>query len=192
MKKNDLGADLLKKLKNRRAVVGVLGLGYVGLPLALRFAQAGLPVIGFDIDAQKVARLRAGKSYINYIPDQAIRAGRAKGFEPTSDFARAAACDALIICVPTPLNRSREPDLSFVVNTAEAIAPYLKRGQLVSLESTTWPGTTEEVIQPIVEKRGLKVGRDLFLVFSPERQDPGNARFDTHNIPKLVGGVTEA
>src|SRR5690349_240988 len=192
MKKNDLAGAFVSKVNRRKAVVGVLGLGYVGLPLALRFAEAGLRVVGFDIDAKKVAKLRAGRSYINYIPDKAIRQGRAAGFEPSADFARAGECDALIICVPTPLNRSREPDLSYVINTAEAIAPYLKRGQLVSLESTTWPGTTEEVIQPIVEKRGLKVGRDLFLVFSPERQDPGNARFDTHNIPKLVGGVTEA
>ena len=192
MKKNDLAGAFASKVQRRKAVVGVLGLGYVGLPLALRFAEAGVKVIGFDIDAQKVAKLRAGKSYINYIPDKVIRRGRDKGFAPTGDFARAADCDALIICVPTPLNRSREPDLSYVINTAEAIAPYLKRGQLVSPESTTWPGTTEEVIQPIVEKRGLKVGRDVFLVFSPERQDPGNARFDTHNIPKLVGGVTQA
>jgi len=192
MKKNDLAAGFAVKLARRKAIVGVLGLGYVGLPLALRFAEAGLKVIGFDIDSKKVAKLRAGRSYINYIPDRAIRRGRAAGFEPTVDFSRARECDALIICVPTPLSRSREPDLSYVIATAEAIAPYLKRGQLVSLESTTWPGTTEEVIQPIVEKRGLKVGRDVFLVFSPERQDPGNAKFHTHNIPKLVGGVTPA
>ncbi len=192
MKKNDLAATLVSRLSRGKAVVGVLGLGYVGLPLALRFADAGLKVVGFDIDPKKVAALRTGRSYINYIPDRLIRAGRASGFEATGDFARARTADALIICVPTPLNRSREPDLSFVISTTEAIAPYLKRGQLVSLESTTWPGTTEEVIQPIVEKRGFKVGRDLFLVFSPERQDPGNAKFDTRNIPKLVGGVTPA
>ncbi len=192
MKKNNLAASFAAKLARRKAVVGVLGLGYVGLPLALRFAEAGVKVIGFDIDAKKVDKLGRGRSYINYIPDAAIRRGRARGFAPTGDFARAADCDALIICVPTPLNRSREPDLSYVINTAEAIAPYLKRGQLVSLESTTWPGTTEEVIQPIIEKRGLVIGRDVFLVFSPERQDPGNAKFDTHNIPKLVGGVTPA
>ena len=192
MKKNDLAVTLVSKLNRGKAVVGVLGLGYVGLPLALRFAEAGLKVIGFDIDPKKIAALRAGRSYINYIPDRMVRAGRSRGFEATADFSRARGCDALIICVPTPLNRTREPDLSYVVATAEAVAPYLKRGQLLSLESTTWPGTTEEVIQPIVEKRGFRVGRDLFLVFSPERQDPGNAKFDTRNIPKLVGGVTPA
>ncbi|MGH8481849.1 MAG: nucleotide sugar dehydrogenase [Nevskiaceae bacterium] len=191
-KKNDLVIAFTERVRRRKAVVGVLGLGYVGLPLALRFAEAGLKVVGFDIDAQKVAKLRGGRSYINYIPDRAIRRGRAAGFEPTADFARARECDALIVCVPTPLSRSREPDLSYVIGTAEAVAPHLRRGQLVSLESTTWPGTTEEVLQPMVEKRGLKVGRDVFLVFSPERQDPGNARFGTHNIPKLVGGVTPA
>jgi UDP-N-acetyl-D-glucosamine dehydrogenase len=189
-KKNDLVTVFTSKLGRRKAVVGVLGLGYVGLPLALRFAEAGLKVVGFDIDAQKIAKLRAGKSYINYIPARAIKQGRASGFEATADFSRARDCDALIICVPTPLSRSREPDLSYVVTTAEAVAPYLRRGQLLSLESTTWPGTTEEVLQPIVEKRGFKVGRDVFLVFSPERQDPGNAKFGTHNIPKVVGGVT--
>jgi UDP-N-acetyl-D-glucosamine dehydrogenase len=192
MKKNDLAGAFTAKVRRRKAVVGVLGLGYVGLPLGLRFAEAGLKVVGFDIDARKISRLKAGKSYINYIPDRAIKQGLKAGFEPTADFARARKCDALIICVPTPLNRSREPDLSYVVNTAEAIAPHLKRGQLVSLESTTWPGTTEEVVQPIVERGGLKVGRDLLLVFSPERQDPGNAKFGTHNIPKVVGGVTPA
>jgi UDP-N-acetyl-D-glucosamine dehydrogenase len=192
MKKNDLAATFIAKLSRGKAVVGVLGLGYVGLPLALRFAEAGLRVLGFDIDPKKIAALRAGRSYINYIPQRAIRQARAAGLEPTADFSRAREADALIICVPTPLNRSREPDLSYVIDTAEAIAPHLRRGQLVSLESTTWPGTTEEVIQPIVEKRGFKVGRDVFLVFSPERQDPGNAKFDTRSIPKLVGGVTPA
>jgi UDP-N-acetyl-D-glucosamine dehydrogenase len=192
MKKNKLAATALEKLRKREAVVGVLGLGYVGLPLALRFAEAGVRVIGFDIDPAKIRKLQAGRSYINYIPDRAIRRGREQGFEVTADFSRARRADALIICVPTPLNRTREPDLSFIVSTAAAIAPHLKRGQLVSLESTTWPGTTEEVVQPIIEKGGLKVGRDLFLVFSPERQDPGNPKFDTRNIPKLVGGVTPA
>jgi UDP-N-acetyl-D-glucosamine dehydrogenase len=192
MKKNELAASVLAKLRRRRAVIGVLGLGYVGLPLALRFADAGLKVIGFDIDAEKVRKLKAGRSYINYLPAAVVRQGLRQGFEATGDFARARQCDALVICVPTPLDRMREPDLGFVVGTAEAVAPYLRRGQLVSLESTTWPGTTEEVVQPILERGGLKVGRDLFLVFSPERQDPGNPKFDTRNIPKLVGGVTPA
>jgi len=192
MKKNKLAATALAKFQRRRAVVGVLGLGYVGLPLALRFAEAGVKAVGFDIDPGKIRKLKAGRSYINYIPGAAIRAGLRAGFEPTADFSRARRCDALIICVPTPLDRMREPDLSYVVNTAEAIAPHLRRGQLVSLESTTWPGTTEEVVQPILERRGFQVGRDLFLVFSPERQDPGNPKFDTRNIPKLVGGVTPA
>ena len=192
MKKNELAASARAKLERRRARIGVLGLGYVGLPLALRFAEAGLRTIGFDIDAGKIRKLAAGRSYINYIPAAAIRRGLKQGFEVTGDFSRARRCDALIICVPTPLDRMREPDLSFVVNTTEAIAPYLRRGQLVALESTTWPGTTEEIVQPILERRGLKVGRDLFLVFSPERQDPGNPKFDTRSIPKLVGGVTPA
>ena len=192
MKKNKLAVAAEGKFNSRKGVVGVLGLGYVGLPLALRFAEGGSRVIGFDIDPIKIKKLAAGRSYINYIPNKAIRAGTAAGFKATADFSQARHCDALIICVPTPLNRTREPDLSYVVDTAKAVAPYLKRGQLVSLESTTWPGTTEEVVQPIVEARGLKVGRDIFLVFSPERQDPGNPKFDTRNIPKLVGGVTEA
>jgi UDP-N-acetyl-D-glucosamine dehydrogenase len=190
MKKNKLAASALAKLQRRRAVVGVLGLGYVGLPLALRFAEAGVKAIGFDIDAAKIRKLKAGRSYINYIPGSMVREGLRRGFEATADFSRARRCDALIICVPTPLDRMREPDLSYVIKTAESIAPHLRRGQLVSLESTTWPGTTEEVVQPILERRGFKVGRDLFLVFSPERQDPGNPKFDTRNIPKLVGGVT--
>ena len=189
---NTLAAAQLGRFARRKAIVGVLGLGYVGLPLALRFAEGGTRVIGFDVDASKIRKLKAGKSYINYIPDRMIRDGRAAGFRATADFSQARKCDALIICVPTPLNKTREPDLSYVVNTAEAVAPYLRRGQLVSLESTTWPGTTEEVVQPIVERRGFVIGKDVFLVFSPERQDPGNPKFDTRNIPKLVGGVTPA
>ncbi|HUR40474.1 MAG TPA: nucleotide sugar dehydrogenase [Verrucomicrobiae bacterium] len=181
-----------ERIEGGRAVVGILGLGYVGLPLALRFAEAGHPVIGFDIDARKVAKLQRGHSYINYISGSDVRQARRRGFAATTDFAEAKRCDALLICVPTPLTRSREPDLGFVVRTAEAIAPYLRRGQIVALESTTWPGTTEEILQPIMERSGLRAGRDFFLVFSPERQDPGNAAFDTRSIPKIVGGVTPA
>ncbi len=185
-----MAQQAVARFNDRSAVIGVWGLGYVGLPLALRFTEAGLSVIGFDIDPVKAQKIKAGKSYINYIPDSAIRTATKAGFTATSDASLASKCDALIICVPTPLDRHRRPDLSYVVNTAKAMAPHLRRGQLVSLESTTWPGTTEEVVQPIVEAHGLKVGRDLFLAFSPERQDPGNPKFDTRNIPKLVGGVT--
>jgi UDP-N-acetyl-D-glucosamine dehydrogenase len=192
MKNNTLAQGAAAKFRDRRAVVGILGLGYVGLPLALRFAEAGVKVVGFDIDVTKVRRLEAGRSYINYIPDRDIRKAMAGGMTATTDFARARQADALILCVPTPLDRHREPDLSYVVDTTRAVVPHLRKGQLVSLESTTWPGTTEEVVQPILESTGLRVGRDLFLTYSPERQDPGNARFDTRNIPKLVGGVTAA
>ncbi|HZP12601.1 MAG TPA: nucleotide sugar dehydrogenase [Nevskiaceae bacterium] len=185
-----LAQQAVARFEDRSAVIGVWGLGYVGLPLALRFTEAGLKVIGFDIDPVKAQKIKAGKSYINYIPDSAIRTATKAGFTATSDASLTKKCDALIICVPTPLDKHRRPDLSYVVDTAKAMAPHLKRGQLVSLESTTWPGTTEEVVQPIVEAHGLEVGRDLFLAFSPERQDPGNPKFDTRNIPKLVGGVT--
>lgn len=175
-----------------RPHVGVIGLGYVGLPLALRFAEVGVRVTGFDVDPLKPQKLAAGESYINYIPAEAIRAATAADFTATTDFTRLGDCDALIICVPTPLGKHREPDLSYVEQTAEAIARTLRPGQLVSLESTTYPGTTDEVVQPILERGGLKAGIDFGLVFSPERQDPGNARFGTHNIPKLVGGLTPA
>jgi UDP-N-acetyl-D-glucosamine dehydrogenase len=182
----------LAKCRAREAVVGVLGLGYVGLPLALRFAEAGFRTIGFDIDPAKVEALNAGRTYIKTVGAERVRAGRAKGLRASADFALAAEADALIICVPTPLTRSREPDLSFVIGTMEAILPYLRPGQLVSLESTTYPGTTEEELRPRLERRGLRVGEDVFLVFSPEREDPGNARFNTRTIPKICGGSTPA
>lgn len=172
--------------------VGIIGLGYVGLPLALRFAEQGQRVTGFDVDPAKPEKLKRAESYINYIPGEAISAALAAGFDATTDFSRLSECDALIICVPTPLGKHREPDLSYVERSTEAIARCLRKGQLVSLESTTYPGTTEEVVQPILEATGLKAGQDFALVFSPERQDPGNTRFGTHNIPKLVGGVTPA
>jgi UDP-N-acetyl-D-glucosamine dehydrogenase len=189
-KPNPLVQRALDRFNDKSAVIGIFGLGYVGLPLALRFSESGLRVIGFDIDPAKSRKIKAGKSYINYIPDSAIRAATKAGFTATTDPSQVAECDAIIICVPTPLDPHRRPDLSYVINTARAMAPYLKRGQLVSLESTTWPGTTEEIVQPIVTQRGFTIGKDLFLVFSPERQDPGNPKFDTRNIPKLVGGTT--
>lgn len=184
--------QLLDRIERREALIGIIGLGYVGLPLALRFTQCGLKVLGFDVDPTKIDKLAAGQSYINYLPATQIAAATASGFSATTDFGRLDEPDALIICVPTPLDRHREPDLSYVLNTAKAIAARLRPGQIVSLESTTYPGTTEEDLKPVLEATGLKVGQDIFLTFSPERQDPGNTRFGTHDIPKIVGGCTPA
>lgn len=184
--------QLLDRLASRQAVVGILGLGYVGLPLMLRFADVGFRVLGIDIDRSKVDALNAGRSYIEHIRAESIAGARKKGFEATTDFSRAREADALIICVPTPLDAHREPDLSFVIGTTEAIVPHLRRGQIVSLESTTYPGTTEEELRPRIEKAGWKVGEDVFLVFSPEREDPGNPHFETRTIPKVCGGTTPA
>jgi UDP-N-acetyl-D-glucosamine dehydrogenase len=184
--------ELIDCLNGRRALIGILGLGYVGLPLMLRYSEVGYRVLGLDIDPAKVEALNAGRSYIEHISAKDIQAARAKGFEASTDFSRAAECDALILCVPTPLNKYREPDLSYVIDTTEAIVPYLRAGQVISLESTTWPGTTDEVLKPRVESTGLKVGEDIFLVFSPEREDPGNPDYSTRTIPKVLGGVTPA
>ncbi len=181
------------RLRARTATIGIIGLGYVGLPLARTFARRNLHVIGFDIDAEKVASLNEGTSYIRHIPGSAIAEIVDAGmFRATTDFAQMRSCDAVLICVPTPLTRHREPDLSYVVSTAEAIHPHLTSGQLVVLESTTYPGTTEEVLRPILELSGLKAGSDFFLAFSPEREDPGNQSFETATIPKVVGGEGEA
>lgn len=172
--------------------VGIVGLGYVGLPLALRFSEAGCAVLGFDIDDSKVSSLLAGRSYIRHIGDAALGLAREAGLDATSDFARVGEVDAILICVPTPLNRYREPDLGFVINTLESLLPHLRPGQLVSLESTTWPGTTEEILRPRLEAAGFVIGRDIHLVYSPEREDPGNQQFSTRTIPKVVGGSTAA
>jgi UDP-N-acetyl-D-glucosamine dehydrogenase len=185
-------AALLANVRDRSAVVGVIGLGYVGLPLALRFSEAGFRVLGFDTDPEKLKSLDAGKSYLRRFPDAAVRIARDSGFEPCAPGPRFAEADALIVCVPTPLDAYREPDLSFVVGTVDAFAPHLRPGQLVSLESTTWPGTTEEVVRPRIEARGLTVGEDVFLCFSPEREDPGNPRSVTRALPKVIGGATAA
>ena len=168
---------LLEKLNNRTAVIGIIGLGYVGLPLMLRYCEVGYKVIGFDIDIDKVQKLRRGISYIEHIPGLTIAKAVENGFEATTDFSCAAEADAIIICVPTPLNKYREPDLSFVLDTTDSLVPHLRTGQVISLESTTYPGTTEEELLPRVESGGLKVGQDVFLVFSPEREDPGNSEF---------------
>lgn len=184
-------ADLMGRIERRTARIGVVGLGYVGLPLALTFGERGFPVVGFDVDRSKIDRLAADESYLRHIPATRIREVRAdERFEATTEFDRLTSCDAILLCVPTPLNAAREPDLSYVVNTAEAVAKRLRPGQLVVLESTTYPGTTDEVVRPILERGGLKAGRDFFLAFSPEREDPGNPRFDTRSIPKVVGGHT--
>ncbi len=183
-------ARLIARLETRHAVIAVIGLGYVGLPLSLRYAEAGYTVLGIDIDSSKVAKLNDGESYIEHIAATTIAHARSRGFEATTDFARAAEADALIICVPTPLNAYREPDLSFVLATADALLPSIRAGQVVSLESTTYPGTTDEQLRPRLESRGLCVGDDVFLVFSPEREDPGNPHFQTRTIPKVCGGDT--
>ncbi len=183
--------DILQaKISQGQARVGIYGLGYVGLPLALRFAEVGLKVIGFDIDTAKVRKLDAGASYIERITATTIGRAKAQGFEATTDFIRTHEVDAIVICVPTPLNAHREPDLSFVVNTIEAALPYMRPGQLVSLESTTWPGTTEEVLAPRMRAHGLVPGENCALVFSPEREDPGNPDYGTKDIPKVIGGST--
>lgn len=185
--------ELIDRIESKQAVIGILGLGYVGLPLMLRFSAVGFKVLGFDIDPAKVAELNAGRSYIEHIKGEQLAEARARGFEATTDMARACEADALIICVPTPLNAHREPDLSFVINTVDAVTPHLRPGQVLSLESTTYPGTTEEELLPRIEKRpGLKVGDNAFLVFSPEREDPGNPNFETRTIPKVCGGHTPA
>ena len=172
--------------------IGIIGLGYVGIPLAIRISEVGLRVVGFDVDTDRVAGLNAGRSPIRHLPDAQIAGMRAAGFEATGDYARSAKCDALVICVPTPLDAFREPDLSFVEATMNSLAPHLRAGQLLSLESTTWPGTTEEVLKPYVDRAGLTVGEDFFLVYSPEREDPGNPDYTTRTIPKVVGGHTPA
>lgn len=182
----------ISRLERREARIGIIGLGYVGIPLALRFHEVGYSVLGFDIDEERVTALNAGETPIKHIPAKDIAAMRAGGFEATQDFARIPEVDAIIICVPTPLSRHREPDLSFIVDTMKAVTPHLRAGQLLSLESTTWPGTTEEVLRPFIDSRGFTIGEDFFLVYSPEREDPGNPNFSTHSIPKVVGGSSAA
>lgn len=182
----------IEKIESRQAVIGIVGLGYVGLPLMLRYQSVGLRVLGFDIDAEKTVKLNRGESYIEHIAAADIARARAEGFEATTDFARIGEADAVILCVPTPLNKYREPDMSFVINTTDAVKPYLRAGQVLSLESTTYPGTTEEELLPRAEENGLKVGEDIFLVYSPEREDPGNPNFETRTIPKVIGGHTAA
>lgn len=181
--------QLLEAFANKSAVIGVVGLGYVGVPLVLAAVRKGFKVLGFDIDAGRVAQLQRGESFIKHIAPAEITAAVKSGrFEPTADFDRMAEPDTILIAVPTPLNKYREPDMTYVISTAEAISKRLRKGQLVVLESTTYPGTTEEVMRPILERSGLKSGVDFYLAFSPEREDPGNEHFETATIPKVVGG----
>jgi UDP-N-acetyl-D-glucosamine dehydrogenase len=191
--------ELLKKIENKSAVVGIIGLGYVGLPLGLEFASKGFKVLGFDLDKAKIDYLNEGSSYIKHIDSKRVKdVVEKKSFFATADFSRLSEADAVIICVPTPLDEHREPDMTYVVNTAETIAKYLRKGQLVSLESTTYPGTTEEILLPMFEKAGERyggkkfvAGKDFYLSFSPEREDPNNPSYNTATIPKVVGGVTQ-
>jgi len=184
--------ELMMRIETGDAGIGVIGLGYVGLPLLLAFGQAGFRTIGYDIDQKKIELLLAGECYIRHIDASPLRPLLESGrLRPTADMAALAEADAIIICVPTPLTRQREPDLSYIERTVEALQPYLRRGQIVVLESTTWPGTTVEVVKPILARSGLVPGRDFFLAYSPEREDPGNERFNTRTIPKVVGGDGE-
>ena len=181
--------DLQEKIRSRKARVGVIGLGYVGLPLAVEFARAGLDVTGFDVDSGRVEDVNQGRSYIVDMSDGEMREILASGrLRATADFSHLADMDTINICVPTPLRKTKDPDLTYIVSAVRSIREHLRRGQLVILESTTYPGTTEEVVQPILEESGLRAGRDFYLAFSPERIDPGNPNFNTRNIPKVVGG----
>jgi UDP-N-acetyl-D-glucosamine dehydrogenase len=180
---------LIKRVIARDYTIGVIGLGYVGIPLALAACKAGFPVLGFDIDAPRVAQINRGESFIKHIPTAAIQeAIKDQRFMATTDFDRLGDADVIMIAVPTPLSKQREPDLSYILSTAESIAPRLRKGHLIVLESTTWPGTTDEELRPRLERSGLKSGQDFFLAFSPEREDPGNKQFSTSTIPKVVGG----
>jgi UDP-N-acetyl-D-glucosamine dehydrogenase len=183
--------EIINLIKNKSARVGVIGLGYVGLPLATEFASKGFNVTGFEVDTAKVAKLNAGESYIGDVKAKIINDTVAAGrLTATTDFDQLRECDAIVICVPTPLRKTKEPDISFILAAAEEIKKRLRRGQLIILESTTYPGTTDEVLLPMLAETGLKLDEDFLLVFSPERVDPGNPQFQTHNIPKVVGGVT--
>jgi UDP-N-acetyl-D-glucosamine dehydrogenase len=184
---------LKNKIIQRESVIGIIGLGYVGLPLAREFLNNNFRVLGFDIDAKKITAINEGHSYIHHIPSDFIaQFTRSGALEATGDFSRLREADAILVCVPTPLGKHHEPDLSYVLNTTQAIAATLRAGQLVVLESTTYPGTTEEEMLPILTKTGLKVGKDFYLGYSPEREDPGNTQFPTAKIPKVVSGVTKS
>jgi len=193
VKRRSVAEKLGALIDGKRALVGVIGMGYVGLPLALEFCRSGFRVLGFDTDRKKVDALNDGKSYIGHISSESVGSLSRTGlFSATSDFSRLAEADCITICVPTPLNKQREPDLGYVARTSAAIAEHLRKGQLVILESTTYPGTTEQFVLPILNRNKLVVGRDFFMAYSPEREDPGNRQYPIERIPKVVGGVTPA
>jgi UDP-N-acetyl-D-glucosamine dehydrogenase len=183
--------ELINLITRKQAHVGVIGLGYVGLPLLVEFASKGLTSTGFEVDETKAKQINEGTSYIGDVPSRRLKdAVDAKRLRATTDFDHLGECDAIVICVPTPLRKTKEPDVSYILAAAEEITKRLRRGQLIVLESTTYPGTTDEVLLPMFEETGLKLDQDFLLAFSPERVDPGNPQFMTHNIPKVVGGVT--
>ena len=182
--------ELKSKILSKEAKIGIIGLGYVGLPLAIEFSKTEFSVFGFDVDRSKVDALKDGRSYIKHISSESVRNALVR-FCPTTDFSKLSEMDAIVICVPTPLNKNREPDMSYVFQTTKTVAKYLRKGQLVSLESTTYPGTTDGEVRAILEETGLKAGKDFYLAFSPEREDPNNLQFSTRTIPKVVGGINE-
>jgi UDP-N-acetyl-D-glucosamine dehydrogenase len=190
IKETGVKKELIAKFKSHEAVIGIIGLGYVGLPLLLRFSEMDFPVIGFDIDQEKVDHLKNGRSYIKHINSSDIKTAFENKVTATTEFSQVKEADALIICVPTPLTKHRDPDISFITSTMETIKPYLREGQVLSLESTTYPGTTDEVLLPYLNDRGFNVGENYFLVYSPEREDPGNPNYTTKTIPKVCGGHT--
>jgi UDP-N-acetyl-D-glucosamine dehydrogenase len=184
--------ELCRKLRSREARVGIVGLGYVGIPLASRYCAEGYQVVGFDVDATKVASLQEGRSYIRHISNEVVQEMTCSGLEVTTDFSKVAGLDAIILCVPTPLTKNREPDLAYVRSAVESLAPHLRAGQVLALESTTYPGTTEEELVPLADRLRLEAGKELFFVYSPEREDPGRKDYTTKTIPKVCSGYTEA
>ncbi|MCK5451375.1 MAG: nucleotide sugar dehydrogenase, partial [Candidatus Omnitrophica bacterium] len=188
----DVYGKLRKRIETKKAVITVVGLGYVGLPMALEFSKKGFKVNGLDADLNRVKKLNKGRSYINDIPEMEIsKAIKSGGLKVTTNSNVLQDSDAVIVCVPTPLGKTHKPDLSFIIDSSKTVSQHLRRGQVVVFESTTYPGTTKEVILPILQKSGLKVGEDFYLAFSPERIDPGNSKYNFTNIPKLIGGITE-
>jgi|MDSW01.2.fsa_nt_gb UDP-N-acetyl-D-glucosamine dehydrogenase len=182
---------IIKKIKERNLIIGVIGLGYVGLPIVIKFSLAGFKVIGIDTDIEKVDLLNNGKSYLHHFKNKEIKLAQEKGFKATQSFEEINNIDFIILCLPTPIKKNKAPDLSYIVSTMKNISPYLKKGQSISLESTSYPGTTEEEVLPYLEKKKFKIGNDFFLIYSPEREDPGNKKFNINNIPKIVSGLSK-